>query len=164
MYIRQTTLEDYNEILKIYEHARKYMVSINNPNQWGNIWPPKELVKEDIINKKSYVCVNENEELLAVFFYDIMKDPTYNIIDGAWINDKEYGVVHRIAVKVNNKGIGRYCLEWAYSQCNNLRIDTHENNISMLKLLEKMNFKYCGIIKTHNGSPRKAFQLYGGKK
>ena len=37
-------------------------------------------------------------------------------------------------------------------------MDTHEDNISMQRLLEKNNFKYCGIIYLEDGNKRIAFE------
>ena len=113
---------------------------------------------KDIENENSYVCIDE-DEVVGVFFFNIDEDPTYNEIDGKWLSDLTYGVIHRIAVKANRKGVGSYCINWAYLNCLNLRIDTHEDNIPMKSLLEKLGFKYCGIIKLENGEPRNAYQL-----
>ena len=66
-------------------------------------------------------------------------DPTYAVIyDGAWPSDEPYGVVHRIASAGTVKGAGAYCLNWAFEQCQNLRIDTHKDNFVMQNLLKKV--------------------------
>ena len=158
MYIRKTTFNDLDEILKIYEHARQFMRETNNPNQWGTIKPTVSQVENDITNSKSYVCANDENEIVGVFYFNKEEDPTYNIIEGKWLNDDEYGVIHRIAVKENTKGIGTFCINWAYEKCYNLKIDTHENNIPMRSLLKKLGFEYCGIIYLLDGNPRNAYQ------
>lgn len=158
MQIRLTKKEDLPKLLAIYEHARQYMVQNNNPNQWGKNKPSTNQVIKDIENKKSYVCVDDNDEILGVFYFAIEEDPTYNFIEGKWINNNLYGVVHRIAVGVNTKGVGSFCLNWAYDKCTNLRIDTHKKNIPMKSLLKKLGFQYCGIIYISDGTPREAYQ------
>ena len=40
----------------------------------------------------------------------------------------------------------------------NIKIDTHEDNLIMQKLLEKNSFKYCGVIYLLDGSKRIAFE------
>ncbi len=157
MEIRKTKMSDLEEILKIYEHARQYMCENHNPHQWKTTNPTYEQVIDDINKELSYVCC-ERGIILGVFYFNIGIDPTYNIIDGQWINNKEYGVVHRIAVKVNQKGVGSFCLNYAYEKCHNLKIDTHVDNLPMRSLLEKLGFKYCGIIKLLNGEERLAYQ------
>ena len=42
------------------------------------------------------------------------------------------------------RGAASFCLDWAYAQTLNLRIDTYSDNIPMQKLLEKCGFEYCG--------------------
>lgn len=159
MKIRKTQPEDLEEVLLIYETARDFMIRTNNPNQWGKHWPPKELIKQDIKEQKSYVCIQKNK-ILAVFYFEIAQDPTYDkIYEGNWIdNKKNYGVVHRIASSRIVKGAASYCMEWAYSQCKNIKIDTHKQNIPMQNMLKKLGYKYCGIIYTHDGTERLAFQ------
>ena len=158
MEIRKTTKNDLKDILKIYEHARKFMKETNNPTQWGDHKPAVSQVEKDIIDGKSYVCVNDENKVVGVFYFNIEPDPTYSYIEGKWLNDEIYGVVHRIAVGQNSKGVGSFCLKWAYEQCKNLRIDTHENNIPMKSLLKKLGFSYCGIIYLLDGDPREAYQ------
>ena len=41
----------------------------------------------------------------------------------------------------------------------NIRIDTHEKNASMRRMVEKNGFKKTGIIYVEDGSPRYAYQL-----
>ncbi len=159
MQIRLAELSDLNEILSIYESARKFMKTVGNPNQWGAHNPPAWLTEEDIHNQKLYIVTEER--ILAVFFFNIGDDPTYaNIYNGAWLNDLPYGVVHRIAVSdaARSKGVAGICFDYAFSKCGNLRIDTHIDNIPMQKALAKHGFSKCGIIHLANGDERIAFQ------
>ena len=61
---------------------------------------------------------------------------------GNWLNDAPYGVVHRIASDGTVKGAASFCLSLrAFSQCHNLKIDTHQDNPScrvFAKLISKM--------------------------
>ena len=158
MYIRTATINDLDEIKQIYAHAREFMKQTNNPTQWGDHKPAISQIIDDIEKKKSYVCINE-EEIVGVFYFNIEEDITYNYIEGNWLNDEEYGVIHRIAVKQNTRGIGTFCIKWAMSQCQNVRIDTHENNTPMRSLLKKLGFVHCGIIYLLDGNPRLAYQI-----
>lgn len=158
MEIRKTKRNELDQVMAIYEYARGFMAEHGNPTQWGTTEPPRELVEQDIENGKSYVCV-ENGKIAAVFYYAKEADETYaNIYEGSWPNDKEYGVVHRIASAGIVKGAGSFCLNWAYEQCKNLRIDTHRNNVVMQNLLKKNGFAYCGIIYIKDGTERFAYQ------
>jgi hypothetical protein len=149
--------------MEIYAYARAFMAKTGNPNQWGPTnWPPADLIHEDIRNGNSYVCVNDDERVIGTFFFTQGKDiePTYRAItDGAWLDDSAYGVVHRIASDGSEKGVGQFCLGWAYEQCGHLRIDTHTDNNVMQNLLRKLGFIRCGIIYVlEDDYPRYAFE------
>ena len=74
MEIRKSRPEDFDEIMRIYAHARQFMAEHGNPRQWGATnWPPAALIRNDIAAGKSYVCLDE-EKILAVFFYDFGTD------------------------------------------------------------------------------------------
>jgi hypothetical protein len=128
-----------------------------NPDQWGDVHPPRGLIELDIQAGLSYVCVYD-EEIAAVFYFNVEIEPTYGRIDGQWLSDGPYGVVHRIARSRNSSGAGAFCLDWCFGQCRNLRIDTHRDNAPMRKLLDRLGFEYCGIIWIENGDERLAFQ------
>lgn len=159
MKIRKTTIEDLEIVLHIYEYARGFMESVGNGNQWIDGYPSPDLISEDINQGNSYICEDKEKGIVGTFYFRIGDDPTYAIIyDGEWLNDKPYGVVHRMAGNGAVKGIGAYCLEWCFSQCENIRVDTHHDNIVMQNLLKKLGYKECGIIIIANGTERIAFQ------
>jgi hypothetical protein len=158
MNIRQAVIEELPTILKIYDNARAYMREQGNATQWDGGYPQEEILRRDISEKKLYVCV-ENEEILAVFYYAFEDDPTYfKIYDGAWLNPLPYGVLHRIAVNSKGRGVAAFCYNYCLSQCKNLKIDTHRDNIPMQKSLAKNGFSYCGIIHLASGDERLAYQ------
>ncbi len=158
MQVRKTKPDELDQVMAIYAHARQFMADHGNPSQWGSVKPAREQIAADIEHGNSYVCV-ENGEIAAVFFYSEGIDPTYvKIYEGQWLNDKPYGVVHRIASAGTVKGAGSFCLNWAFSQCGNLKIDTHRDNIVMQNTLKKNGFVYCGIIYLEDGDERLAYQ------
>ena len=157
MIVRKTAIFDLNEVCRIYADARDFMRESGNPNQWKDIHPAREIIERDIQAGLSYVCVCDGE-IAAVFFFSTEREPTYGKIDGAWVNDEPYGVVHRIARARNAAGAGAFCIGWCLEQCRNLRIDTHRDNVPMRRLLDKMGFSYCGFIWLENGEERLAFQ------
>ena len=160
MEIRLAEKHELCEILSIYDSARIFMKESGNPNQWAGKYPDEETVTRDIEQKKLHVCT-EDGEIFAVFFYDEGEDPTYKVIyDGEWLNDRPYGVVHRIAVsdKARGKGVAKVCFDYAYSKCGNVKIDTHRDNIPTQKSLVKNGFTCCGIIYLANGDERVAYQ------
>lgn len=158
MKIKKTDIDDLDKVMEIYDHARTYMKENGNPDQWGNSYPDAQLINQDIQEGKSFVAVDEGQ-IVGVFYYSIGPDPTYkSIYDGSWIEDGEYGVVHRIASASHKKGVASFCLNWAIEKCGSIRIDTHRDNIIMQKLLTKNGFTECGIIYLQNKEERIAFQ------
>lgn len=156
--IVKATKEDLEPILRIYAHARRFMQEHGNPRQWRQDYPAKELVLTDIQNGNCYVYM-ENGTILGVFSFFLHADPSYACIyNGNWLNEEPYGVVHRLAVCTHGQGIAGFCLDYALSQCPNLRIDTHRDNLPMQRLLAKQGFVRCGIIFLANGEERLAYQ------
>ncbi len=161
MKIRKSREEDFDRIMEIYAYARKFMAENGNPRQWGATgWPPADLIKNDIAVGKGYVCEDDGR-IIGVFFYDYGEniEPVYADIEGKWLGEDTYGVVHRIATDGTTKGTGAFCINWAYEQCGHLRMDTHGDNIVMQNLLTKLGFVKCGI--THvpeDDDPRIAYE------
>ena len=163
MRIRNAVKSDLDRIMDIYAYARTFMAEHGNPTQWGTSnWPPRNLIEEDIQREKSYVCVNNNDEVIGVFFYDYGKDidPTYgDITDGNWFDESPYAVVHRLAADGSQKGIGTFCLNWAFEKSGHVRIDTHGDNKVMQNLLTKLGFKHTGTVYVESDDmPRIAFE------
>ncbi len=159
MEIRKTTEADLEIVLELYKKAREFMNQSQNPTQWGALYPPESMVKNDIEKRNSYICT-KNDEILGVFYYNIEIDETYlEIHEGEWLNEAPYGVVHRIAAPTAERGVATYCLNWCFEQSGrNLRIDTHMDNLPMRGLLLKNGFTPCGTIYVADGSPRIAYQ------
>lgn len=150
MQIRQANIEDLPQLLALYDHARIFMAEHGNPVQWGKNYPPEELVEGDIRNGNQYVGVAD-ERIVATFFYCPMEDPDYQVIEGAWLNEEPYGVVHRITSDGTVKGAASACLTWAFGQCGNLKIDTHRDNVVMQNMLKKNGFQSCGTSMSRIG-------------
>ena len=162
MEVRRSTEKDFKRIMEIYEYARKFMAEHGNPNQWGATgWPPEDLIHADIASGSSYVCVCGGR-VVGTFFYCSGKgaEPAYHTIEeGAWLDDTPYGVIHRIAGDGTVRGIGSFCIAWAFENCSHLRMDTHGDNKVMQNLLKKNGFVYCGIIHVEeDNDPRLAYE------
>ena len=158
MKIEPATDERVPEILDIYAAARLYMREHGNLEQWNGNYPSREVVCADIEAGQLYLCT-EGEEIYGVFCYFEGEDPTYReIFDGAWLNSRPYGVMHRVAVAKHQRGVASFCFSYCLSRCHNLKIDTHKDNFPMQKALEKNGFVRCGIIYLASGDPRIAYQ------
>ena len=149
MEIRKSTEADVPRMMELYRSARQFMAEHGNPNQWGPTnWPPEDLIHQDIAAGNSYVCT-ENGWVVGTFYFIQGKDiePTYaHIEDGKWEDPRPYGVIHRLAGDHSVKGVGAFCLTWAFDQCGHLRVDTHGDNVVVQNLLMKLGFERRGII------------------
>lgn len=156
--IRPAGEGDLPRILKIYENARKFMAENGNPTQWGNHFPPREWLENDIARHQLFV-LEEEGVVHGVFAYLLGEDPTYQkIIEGRWISDAPYGAIHRVASDGQIRGL----LEKAVAFCTeiepHIRIDTHEANKIMQRAIEKNGFQKCGIIFAEDNTPRIAYE------
>lgn len=155
--IRPAVPGDLPQILDIYAIARRFMKSAGNPTQWADSYPPEELVREDIRLGCSHVVESEGR-VQAVFAMIPGEDPTYKVIEGAWLDDGPYCAVHRVASRGELSGMTGEILRWVLERHPSVRIDTHDDNRPMQRALEKSGFVRCGRIWTLSGSPRVAFQ------
>lgn len=155
--IRIARPSDWQDIMDIYANARRFMRETGNPTQWGDTFPPEELVREDLRLGRNYVCEIDGR-VQGVFAMVPGDDPTYRFILGSWLNDEPYCAVHRVASRGEVKGVASQVLAWALEQRGNIRIDTHDNNLPMQRVLEKNGFVKCGRIWIEDGTPRIAYQ------
>lgn len=161
MQIRKATMNNLPDILAIYAYAREYMKEHGNPDQWKDNYPPLELTTQDIRSGCLHVCIiraNDREQIGGVFYFHPEEDPDYLNIDGSWLNSCPYAVVHRVATAPDTKGIATFCLNWAYEQFPNIKIDTHDDNIPMQHLLAKLGFTCCGHTTLKSGDSRLIYQ------
>lgn len=137
------------------------MKESGNPSQWGDKYPQKESILEDIKKGNSYLIIDEKSEAHAVFALIKGIDENYLDIDGSWPDELPYATIHRIASDGKIKGVLHEAVRFALKDANRIRIDTHEDNLPMRKALEKEGFTYCGIIglKDRDNEPRLAYIL-----
>ena len=132
-------------------------------NQWQDGYPNIETIVTDI--QKDYGYVWESDEKIigyAAIIFEI--EPAYEVIEGNWLSDNPYVVIHRVVV--SEDFIGRGVAKLIFDDLENIalskkifsiKVDTNFDNAAMLKILEKLNYSYCGEVH-FRGSPRKAFE------
>ncbi len=164
MEFRKANSNDLDRIMGIIKQAQDYL-KVKEIDQWQNNYPNINVIKNDIDIGDGYVLIIDNE-IVATVAVSFRGEKTYErIYDGKWITEKEYGVIHRIAVDNKYKGkklsgtiiteIEKLCLE---KNIKSIKVDTHDENESMKKMLANNGFIYCGVIYLENGSKRIAFE------
>ena len=157
--IRHATADDIPRMLEIFAAAREFMVKTGNPNQWGEDYPGERQLIEDMECGSSYV-VDDGGHTTATFVIRENPEPAYSDIkDGHWLNSEPYATIHRVASTGETRGIFRLALQQAMLHHDNIRIDTHCDNVVMRNAISKAGFEYCGIINYGPGNERMAFQL-----
>ena len=56
MVIRKTSMEDLEQVLLLYQEARQFMQDHGNPHQWGQFYPPREIVEQDIRREEVFLA------------------------------------------------------------------------------------------------------------
>lgn len=157
--IRPAQAGDLAAIRQVYAAARRFMVENGNPSQWGDGFPPQELLETDLREGRLYVMM-QGERVCAAFVLALGEDPTYREIEqGEWLSDSRYGTIHRLASDGSCQGVFERCVAFCREQWPHLRVDTHQDNRVMRHLIERAGFRRCGIIHVADGSPRIAYEL-----
>ncbi len=164
MIIRLAEKKDIDRIMQIISDARESIGRLGI-DQWQYGYPTRDIVKEDVMLERGFVVV-DNGEICATFALMLHGEPTYKkIYCGAWISDGEYLALHRIAINSANrgKGIAEEIIKFLCNYANengylSIRVDTHEGNVPMRKMLEKNGFEYCGTIRLLDGQERVAYE------
>jgi hypothetical protein len=135
-----------------------------NLGQWSAPgFPPDSLLLRDLACGGGFVISSGAEggvEKSPIGYFALLPspEPTYDRIDGAWLTDAPYGVIHRIASYPEEHGIFAAIIDFAAARYAHLRIDTHRDNRIMQHLIEKHGFTYCGIIWLEDGTERLAYE------
>ena len=162
MVIRPAAVSDLDGILHIYEAARRFMAEMGNPTQWGESYPPEEMVRNDILSGHLFLAEEEGEAC-GVFAFFPEGDPDYDRLDG-WQNSLPYAAIHRVASAGTRRGVLSAIIAFALTRSDNLKIDTHEDNRVMQAALEKLGFHACGLREIPNVGRRILYQLYKEKQ
>jgi len=156
---------DFSEVMPIWEILQQAIEQRrqDGSEQWQNGYPNQQTVYDDITSGYGYVLTNDNLIIAyAAIIFGV--EPAYNEIVGQWLTNGDYVAVHRIATSNAVKGQGVATklfklLETLAIGHNvfSIKVDTNFDNIPMLKLLERLEYSYCGEI-FFGGAPRKAFE------
>ena len=164
MEFRKAVEADAGSIMNIIRQAQDYFRE-HDIDQWQNNYPNLEILKNDISNKNGYVLVKDHIIVGTVTVIFGAEKSYESIYDGKWLSDLQYAVIHRIAVDSSYKGLGLsavivkniedICLKMGV---HSIRVDTHRDNVSMQRMLQKNGFVYCGIIYLEGNAERIAFE------
>ena len=156
--IRKAELKDLTKLNELYEAARRYMRENGNPDQWGTGYPNDEIIIEDI--KSGVLYTDEGVNFAFVLMGE--EEAYKTIYEGKWLNNEPYLTLHRVAGNGKVKGVFSQIFEFSLEKMkeaglSNLRIDTHEKNLTMQNAVTRQGFVRCGSVKLREGE-RIAYQ------
>lgn len=159
---RKATLLEIPQIWTIIQQA---IVRRKNDGsqQWQDGYPNEDVIRADISKGIGYVLTDGDivAGYAAILFND---EPAYEHLNGTWLTNDDFVVVHRVAISDDYLGKGLAQKIFLFTENlaidNNIfsiKVDTNFDNIPMLKILEKSGYTYCGEV-TFRGGIRKAFE------
>lgn len=159
MQFRKATESDAARIWKIIQQAQAQMGRLNS-EQWQNGYPAPANIASDIELGYGYVLCSE-ESVIAYGAVIFDGEPAYEAIDGKWLSNGLYVVVHRLAVadEAKQRGVATEfmhrveALSLEKGICS-FRVDTNFDNHYMLRMLSNLGFLYCGEVKYDQGLRR----------
>lgn len=131
--------------------------------QWQDGYPNPETVINDIALDQGYVY-QFSDKVIGYVAIILNSEPAYDNIEGKWQSDGDYYVIHRLAIDRNAGGKGlatRLLIAVETLALKNkifsIRADTNYDNAAMLKILNNLDYVYCGEV-YFRGSARQAFE------
>ncbi len=162
MILRKAHTSEASEIWILLQEAIEQRRK-DGSDQWQNGYPNEQTVYDDLEKGYAYVLADNNVIVAyAAIIFD--KEPAYEKIDGKWLSNGDYVVLHRVATSNAAKGKGvatrlfelleHLCLE---KKVYSIKVDTNFDNIPMMKILDRLHYTYCGEI-FFNGAMRRAYE------
>jgi len=159
---RKAELSDADSIWKLLQQAiirRKN----DGSNQWQDGYPNLNVVKNDI--EKGYGFVLAEEDAIIGYVAIMINDePAYEAIDGKWLTNDDFVVIHRVAIAESHlgKGLAKKIMNYVedFALKNNIysiKADTNFDNFAMMKIFESLYYTLCGEV-FFRGAPRKAYE------
>lgn len=160
--LRKADSQDRDKIWNILQQAIERRRQ-DGSTQWQQGYPNLGTVESDIEKGFGYVMTVDGE--IAVYAALILNDePAYSTIEGEWLSNGEFVVVHRVAVDEKFAGRGMVKILFDHIEeftrlhrIQSVKVDTNFDNMAMLKILEGKGYTYCGEVFLAGGM-RKAFE------
>lgn len=153
---RLATENDAARIWEMLQQAKAQMYR-EGKQQWDESYPLPQNVADDIRNGYAHVLCRQ-DVVVAYGAVTFDGEPAYDTIEGKWLSEKPYVVVHRLAVadEVKRQGVAtRFMMEverlavarGVYS----FKVDTNFDNFYMQHIMKNLDFKLCGTVRYPRG-------------
>lgn len=160
--LQPTTFHDVDTALSIIRQGQQHLKN-QGIDQWQNGYPDRARLEQDVREQIGYL-VMDGTRILGYLCIVFTGEPAYEQIEGKWLTDGSYAVIHRIAFSeaARGQGLSAAVFHLAEDFCRKknipaLRIDTHADNHKMQHVLDKCGFTFCGIV-TYASGLRRAYE------
>ncbi|WP_250228641.1 GNAT family N-acetyltransferase [Anaeropeptidivorans aminofermentans] len=155
MNYRVSTESDINKIMDIILQAKDFLKA-QGVDQWNDGYPDACHIKDDIKAGDGYVLI-DGQNIAGYACISFAKEQIYDELQGQWLSDKPYAVIHRMAIDSNYKGenLSGILFNLAENLCrergiHSIKIDTGSDNKIMQHILLKNGYAFCGTIRFNN--------------
>lgn len=162
MELRRATFTDADRIWEILSQAIQRR-KMEGSEQWQDGYPNPAIIKKDIENGWGHILLID-DVLIGYGALIANYEPAYDGIEGKWLTNEAFLVIHRVAITEKLIGTGiatKFFIEaeTVAKEQNifSIKVDTNFDNAPMLHILNKLGYVYCGEV-YFRGSARKAFE------
>lgn len=132
-------------------------------DQWQDGYPNPTIIQQDIEGGIGHVLA-EDDIIVGYVVIMVNDEPAYAEIEGRWLTDSDFVVIHRVAISGSRVGEGLakkilgFVEDYAINKnIQSIRGDTNFDNIAMIKTFEKSGYIYCGEVYMR-GKIRRAYE------
>lgn len=151
----KANINDLEEIYSLYQNAIIAMEK-DNIHQWDEIYPDKDILKEDITKNQMYIGKTDNK-IAVCFVLSEECDEEYK--NGFWkYPDSRFNVIHRLCVNplFQNQGIAAKTLKYIENLSksegyDSIRLDCFTQNPYSRKLYDKAGYSITGYADWRKG-------------
>lgn len=143
--IEKATLRQLETIVRLYRACGQKMLEQGFDN-WGDFYPPVDLIQEDI-ESATLFCLLEEEQLLGIIVLNEVQPIQFERVQWQYPTTK-YLIVHRLAVAVEaqKRGYAQYLMQFAeqYAQKKAytvIRLDAYSINEALLKFYRRLGYQ-----------------------
>lgn len=162
MILRKAKSSEIAQIWEIIQYAIAQRKA-DGSTQWQDGYPNENTIQTDI--NQDYAYVIEEDGIILLYTAIIFGiEPAYENIEGQWLSNGDYAVLHRVAASplAKGKSIATKLFQMVEDLCigknvYSIKVDTNFDNMAMLRILEKLDYTYCGEVH-FRGASRKAFE------
>lgn len=162
MQLREAKQHELPEIWGIIQYAIEQR-RLDGSQQWQNGYPNIPSIQNDLDYGYAYVLEEEGNLLAyAAIIFDV--EPAYEAIQGNWLTNGNYVVLHRVAASPQAKGkraatrLFEMVEELSVRRgVYSIKVDTNFDNLPMLRIMDKLGYTYCGEV-FFSGSARRAYE------